>query len=104
MKDIFKTFINAAANGIANGIYEHVQELRAQYKQERIDMNILQQSVCLEWLKLIENEGTDAAKCFMELCRERQYSPSSHLDLREFLEAGKMAMKVHNHPPINSTI
>lgn len=48
-----------------------------------------------QWLALIRSEGMEAAKQFLEQCRSRDQSPSSHLDLPEFLEAGKSAMRLY---------
>ncbi len=57
-----------------------------------------------EWLRLIQTEGMEAAKQFMEQCRSRDQSPSSHLDVAEFLEAGKSAMRHYISSKLNEAL
>lgn len=59
------------------------------YSQSTADTR---QLVECEWLYLIEQEGYEAAKWFLGECRERLVSPSSHLELDEFLFIGKEAL------------
>lgn len=97
MKDFFKT--------IADSIMEEATSfLNERYQSYKEEAKIARLIVAGEWFELIEKEGMEAAKRFMQECRERQISPSSHLDLTDFLEAGKAAMKAHFRSQINSTI
>lgn len=48
-----------------------------------------------EWLQLIRIEGIEAAKQFMEMCRVRDFSPSSHCDIKDFLIAGHSALRIY---------
>ena len=101
MKDNFISFILSGYSSL----FEEVRQQRQAAKQaQEANTNDFKTMVSFEWLCLIEKEGMEAAKRFMQECRERQICPSSHLDLTDFLEAGKAAMKAHFRSQINSTI
>ncbi len=97
MKDflyfVFTEFINHVAT-----------DDKATEQASEATTNDFKTMVSFEWLCLIEKEGMEAAKQFMQECRERQICPSSHLDLTDFLEAGRAAMKAHFRSQINPTI
>jgi hypothetical protein len=57
-----------------------------------------------EWLQLIRIEGIEAAKSFMEACRLRDFSPSSHCDVEDFLQAGHSALRIYVGSKINEAL